>query len=676
MNNANNLQLQQQQQIKQLQIQQQQLQEYQLHNQQNQYLPTTQFPVDISMYSDSNNSSQYELQEEENYNFPSSFDSRYYLYGLDWANVKNSKISRIALSSYREDSKNKLQVIYGVPKYEEKYTKEGGQYYYYDDLLDDDDNDDDDDDDDDEDEDDYDVGLETDEDNIGNKFNVDELDDNNKIKSKNKISRDDNDDDDDDSLNKPIDRFKFHEGFELSVNYPVTRLQWDPSMNLGYSNVDRFATTSECLRIYEVTEDFSSTTASNLIENRNNYINNNKIYNRFNKNKKLIEKLSLVNSKSKDFNQLAPLTSFDWNRSDPCHIMTCSVDTTCTLWDLSKGSGVAKTQLIAHDSEVFDVKFFNGDKSMFATCSNDGSIRVFDLRSLEHSTIIYEPPLATANSSPTSPSFASKTGGGNNGSLNPPGFSNSNDSNGNGNSVLNSHYNNNESNNNYAISPSSTPSASTFKDFQKNNNNNNGKVKPLLRLATSNCNPNNIATIESLSNNILILDLRYPGTPLRVLQQHSAPINSISWHPSKNYLLSGSDDCQILCYDLNKMEYIKSSLTRSKSFSGSGSNSHSKNKNMGSNGTTPNQSSSATNNNSNNNSNNNIRHGSLSMTPSSQLVGKRINNFSNDLINENDEFPIMGFNDEFEINQVCWNPTGDWIGYNAGKKFQTLKMDF
>ncbi|GMF63272.1 unnamed protein product [[Candida] boidinii] len=221
MNNANNLQLQQQQQIKQLQIQQQQLQEYQLHNQQNQYLPTTQFPVDISMYNDSNNSSQYELQEEDNYNFPSSFDSRYYLYGLDWANVKNSKISRIALSSYREDSKNKLQVIYGVPKYEEKYTKEGGQYYYYDDLLDDDDNDDDDDDDDDEDEDDYDVGLETDEDNIGNKFNVDELDDNNKTKNKNKISRDDNDDDDDDdSLNKPIDRFKFHEGFELSVNYP------------------------------------------------------------------------------------------------------------------------------------------------------------------------------------------------------------------------------------------------------------------------------------------------------------------------------------------------------------------------------------------------------------------------------------------------------------------------
>ncbi|GMF07044.1 unnamed protein product [[Candida] boidinii] len=96
---------------------------------------------------------------------------------------------------------------------------------------------------------------------------------------------------------------------------------------------------------------------------------------------------------------------------------------------------------------------------------------------------------------------------------------------------------------------------------------------------------------------------------------------------------------------------------------------------MGSNGTTPNQSS-FTNNNSSSNNNNNIRHGSLSMTPSSQLIGKRINNFSNDLINENDEFPIMGFNDEIEINQVCWNPTGDWIGYNAGKKFQTLKMDF
>ena len=30
----------------------------------------------------------------------------------------------------------------------------------------------------------------------------------------------------------------------------------------------------------------------------------------------------------------APLTSFDWNDADPTLIGTCSVDTTCTMWDV------------------------------------------------------------------------------------------------------------------------------------------------------------------------------------------------------------------------------------------------------------------------------------------------------------------------------------------------------
>lgn len=48
-----------------------------------------------------------------------------------------------------------------------------------------------------------------------------------------------------------------------------------------------------------------------------------------------------------------------------------------------------KTQLIAHDKEVYDISF-SCAKDIFGTVSNDGSLRIFDLRSLEHSTIVYE----------------------------------------------------------------------------------------------------------------------------------------------------------------------------------------------------------------------------------------------------------------------------------------------
>ena len=48
-----------------------------------------------------------------------------------------------------------------------------------------------------------------------------------------------------------------------------------------------------------------------------------------------------------------------------------------------------KTQLIAHDKEVYDIAFARG-KDIFASVGADGSVRLFDLRTLEHSTIIYE----------------------------------------------------------------------------------------------------------------------------------------------------------------------------------------------------------------------------------------------------------------------------------------------
>jgi WD repeat-containing protein 68 len=57
-------------------------------------------------------------------------------------------------------------------------------------------------------------------------------------------------------------------------------------------------------------------------------------------------------------------------------------------------TGHVKTQLIAHDKEVYDIAFSRsgGGRDVFASVGADGSVRMFDLRHLEHSTIIYEDP--------------------------------------------------------------------------------------------------------------------------------------------------------------------------------------------------------------------------------------------------------------------------------------------
>jgi len=96
----------------------------------------------------------------------------------------------------------------------------------------------------------------------------------------------------------------------------------------------------------------------------------------------------VLKSELKDNSQnfSAPLTSFDWNKQDPSIIGVCSLDTTCSIWDINKET--IKAQLIAHDKEVFDIGF--QDVNIFATVGADGSMRMFDLRSLEHSTILYE----------------------------------------------------------------------------------------------------------------------------------------------------------------------------------------------------------------------------------------------------------------------------------------------
>ncbi len=96
---------------------------------------------------------------------------------------------------------------------------------------------------------------------------------------------------------------------------------------------------------------------------------------------------SLTNSKNTEY--CNPLTSFDWNDINPNIIGTSSIDKTCTIWDISIAKPVL--QLIAHDKEVFDISF-GQTKNNVASVGADGSLRLFDLSSLEHSTILYETP--------------------------------------------------------------------------------------------------------------------------------------------------------------------------------------------------------------------------------------------------------------------------------------------
>jgi WD repeat-containing protein 68 len=139
--------------------------------------------------------------------------------------------------------------------------------------------------------------------------------------------------------------------------YPTSKIMFNPTKNTT-SKDNMLATTGDYLRLWNV--------ADNGTVKMANLLNNNK---------------------SSEF--CAPLTSFDWNEADPTIIGTASIDTTCTIWNIETSQ--AKTQLIAHDKEVYDIAFASS-ADVFASVGADGSVRMFDLRNLEHSTIIYESP--------------------------------------------------------------------------------------------------------------------------------------------------------------------------------------------------------------------------------------------------------------------------------------------
>ncbi|KAH8993454.1 WD40 repeat-like protein [Lactarius akahatsu] len=185
----------------------------------------------------------------------------------------------------------------------------------------------------------------------------------------------------------------------VNHGYPATALQWQPGSASSFAwsqkspTTELLATTGDSLRVFEYTSDaplasssYAGATAQRwrappLAQSRTIWAT---------QKPPTPQRLRYSNLKYRARAAGAPLTNFSWNEKIPSLVVTSSIDTTCTVWNLDTSTAV--TQLIAHDREVYDVAWLPGSTDIFVSVGADGSLRAFDLRSLEHSTILYETP--------------------------------------------------------------------------------------------------------------------------------------------------------------------------------------------------------------------------------------------------------------------------------------------
>ncbi|KAJ3287484.1 WD40 repeat-like protein [Rhizoclosmatium globosum] len=180
---------------------------------------------------------------------------------------------------------------------------------------------------------------------------------------------------------------------EADVAFPATKLLWAP-MATGSSNL--LAASSDFLRLYALADPPAPVTNSN-----GSFIGNTQQPQLRSLELRATLKPASARRQQQQQSKTSPppLTAFDWNEADPSMCVTSSIDTTCTVWDVNRLE--QKTQLIAHDKAVYDVAF-SREPNSFASVGADGSVRMFDLRSLEHSTILYDtPPQLTPASTTT-----------------------------------------------------------------------------------------------------------------------------------------------------------------------------------------------------------------------------------------------------------------------------------
>lgn len=154
----------------------------------------------------------------------------------------------------------------------------------------------------------------------------------------------------------------------ISHAYPVTHLQWAPANAVRKEGKDVVATVGDYLRLWSVAADPGSDDAVERISRPDHLYDSNKTK-----------------------NSCTPLTNMDWCTAATNIIGCCSIDPVCCIWDLEKAKISAK--ILAHPSaSIYDLKFRPNGAHVFATCGSDGSLRLFDLRNLQTSAIVYEEP--------------------------------------------------------------------------------------------------------------------------------------------------------------------------------------------------------------------------------------------------------------------------------------------
>jgi DDB1- and CUL4-associated factor 7 len=174
--------------------------------------------------------------------------------------------------------------------------------------------------------------------------------------------------------------------------------------------------------------------------------------------------------------------------------VTSSIDTTCTVWNID--TTTALTQLIAHDREVYDVAWLPRSTDIFVSVGADGSLRAFDLRSLDHSTILYETP------APKSSASTAAAGGGSSAAA--------------------------AASSAAGAGPGSGSASSSVRPA----------TSPLLRIAFHPHDHNYMSTFHMDGSEVQILDMRSPGVPVFELRQHRAPINALGWSSKDSPLLA------------------------------------------------------------------------------------------------------------------------------------------
>ncbi|KAI6207290.1 hypothetical protein M3Y99_01851200 [Aphelenchoides fujianensis] len=244
--------------------------------------------------------------------------------------------------------------------------------------------------------------------------------------------------------------------------YPATKLMWIPDKKGVHP--DLIATTGDYLRLWSVGGSHGATLETVLDNNRSSHYCAPAHVRRLERVRSLADRHEL-------------------HRHD-LHDLTGKAVTE------RKPKGNVKTQLIAHDREVYDICFskLNGSKDIFGSVGKsiaflisvhsfvlagaDGSVRMFDTRHMEFSMIVFEEP---------------------------------------------------------------------------NRN-------PLLRLQFNQQDHNYLATFAQNSSEVFIVDIRLPSIPVATLKNHTGHVNAISWAPhSSCHICTVGDDQQALIWDVHNM---------------------------------------------------------------------------------------------------------------------------